>query len=138
MSSGASRLRGIGAVATAVFAVAARASWAAAAVSTGAGECDGGGMGCDGGEDALGEINAELEREYERQRRLALEDAHAADAAPKEIFVHCPQEPTVRINDLAQSAVERDECLVLHITAPQLDAHLTIKCDGAVDREFFE
>ncbi|CAM9229737.1 unnamed protein product [Discosporangium mesarthrocarpum] len=74
--------------------------------------------------------------EIKRQERINLEDAVAHDNGPKEISIFCPQAPQVKIVDLAQAARGNNECLVLHINAPELSSKLVLKCDGSDNREF--
>lgn len=71
--------------------------------------------------------------EADRQARMSLEDAHALESTPKEIFVHCPERPLVQVVDLPAYAVERNECLVFHVSAPDLDARLVVRCSGEFD-----
>ena len=65
-----------------------------------------------------------------RQRELRHESADAVENGPKEISIHCPQNPTVRIVDLDEQERNRDECLVLHISAPDVSSRLVLYCSG--------
>ena len=65
-----------------------------------------------------------------REIALDLEDAFDADTGPKEIRVHCPVDPEVKISDLSAERVFENECMVLEITAPELSARLALRCDG--------
>lgn len=126
------RRRGPFRVTLLAVAVALLSIFAHAVVGAGAEEAapEGGGGGDD---DDVRNAERRLAFEEERQRRESLEDARALESTPKEISVHCPQEPIVSVVDLPDGAVERNECLVFRVTAPSLDARLVVKCDGEYD-----
>jgi hypothetical protein len=79
--------------------------------------------------------------ESERQRRDGLDaetdilggDGIGGGGGPKEISIYCPQEPTVSVTDLAMDEQEQGECLVMSLTAPELDTRLVINCQGELD-----
>ena len=57
--------------------------------------------------------------------------------SPKEISIHCPVPATVQITDLPTDVVRNNECLTLHLEAPDLSLKLLIKCDGKAEDAFF-
>eukprot|EP00639_Heterosigma_akashiwo_P000368 CAMPEP_0194569506 /NCGR_PEP_ID=MMETSP0292-20121207/7190_1 /TAXON_ID=39354 /ORGANISM="Heterosigma akashiwo, Strain CCMP2393" /LENGTH=93 /DNA_ID=CAMNT_0039419761 /DNA_START=340 /DNA_END=618 /DNA_ORIENTATION=- len=81
----------------------------------------------------LREMDAVFKKEKERQARINIEDADEKDNGPKEISIFCPERPQVSIVDLSVEAQMNNECLVLHVTAPDISSKLVLKCDGAMD-----
>ena len=49
---------------------------------------------------------------------------------PKEISIFCPQNPQVRIVDLPSNEGDNDECMVLNLSAPDMNSRLVINCHG--------
>ena len=80
----------------------------------------------------LRQLDDVIDRARAREIALDLEDAFDADTGPKEIRVHCPVDPEVKISDLSAERVFENECMVLEITAPDLSARLVLRCDGEV------
>lgn len=65
------------------------------------------------------------------QSRISIENATPDEGGgPKEISIFCPQTPSIKIADLPRYAKEENECLVLHLSAPDLDSRLVMHCDG--------
>lgn len=81
------------------------------------------------------------EAEADRQRRAGLDaetdilggDGVGGGGGPKEISIYCPQEPTVSVTDLNMDEQEHGECLVMSLTAPELDTRLVINCRGELE-----
>ena len=86
-------------------------------------------------DDVVPGVSRRIEVEAARQAAMGLEDAHANEARPKAIRITCPEAPQVVVEDLGDEAVQRNECLVFHVAAPDLDARLVIKCDGELDAD---
>jgi len=80
------------------------------------------------------------EAEAERQRRAGLDDDRdplgeggpGMEGGPKSISISCAQLPSVSVTPLHDDEVEQGECMVLSLTAPELDARLVVFCDGRV------
>lgn len=64
------------------------------------------------------EIDRLFQVERARQRRVQHEDADSADNGPKEISIHCPQQPHVNIVDLSTSARDQNECMYVVVLEP--------------------
>ena len=87
-------------------------------------------------EDDVFSIERRLALERDRQAAIALEDAYDLESTPKEIHVSCPQVPFVEVTDLPDYAVtEHNQCLVFRVTAPDLEAKLTVRCDGEFETD---
>ena len=86
-------------------------------------------------EDVVEGVATRIEVEAARQAAMGLEDAHAVEASPKLIRVTCPDAPQVDVEDLGAESQARNECLVFHVAAPDLEARLVIKCDGELDSD---
>ena len=81
-------------------------------------------------EGMLRQLDDVIDRARAREIALDLEDAFDSDTGPKEIRVHCPVDPEVKISELSAERVVENECMVLEITAPELSARLALRCDG--------
>jgi hypothetical protein len=81
----------------------------------------------------------EVERARQERELGGAGSSDRADAAgPKEISIHCPVQASVKIRDLPEEVVRNNECLVLHLDAPDLSAKLVVKCDGKLgDSSYF-
>ena len=77
------------------------------------------------------EVGELFSREQMRQRELRHEAADGVENGPKEISIHCPQNPTVRITDLDEDDRNRDECLVLHLSGPDVSSRLVLFCSAS-------
>jgi hypothetical protein len=61
------------------------------------------------------------------------------DAGPKEISIHCPQSPKVKINNLPKYAQEiNNECFVLNLDSPEIMARVVVNCDGRFTMPTFD
>ena len=71
--------------------------------------------------------------EARRARELLESDLLGGSDNPKEIEIHCPQDPIVTIKDLidetGSSAYESSECIVLKMTGPNFNMRLSMNCD---------
>lgn len=100
-------------------------------------ECDG--EGCaESNSEMLNRIDDLFEAELERQSRISLDEAENDDSGPKEISIFCPSTPEIKIADLPRFARSENECLVLHLTAPDLSSRLVLRCDGEFANENLE
>ena len=70
------------------------------------------------------------QKEQARQRAINFENADREENGPKEISIFCPQNPQVRIVDLPSNGGENDECMVLNLSAPDMNSRLVINCHG--------
>ena len=70
------------------------------------------------------------QKEQARQRAINFENADREENGPKEISIFCPQNPQVRIVDLPSNGGDNDECMVLNLSAPDMNSRLVINCHG--------
>jgi len=81
-------------------------------------------------QDLFDRIDELYQKERDRQRKMSFEDADREENGPKEISIFCPQSPQVRIVDLPAGADNEDECMVLNLSAPDMNSRLVINCHG--------